>query len=136
MTSRRSNNVKRAEWNKRCREELSAHIYNKLGITIEATQVRLKTNANDPYAWERMEEKEHLFSKNLSDLSTGQLKELCSGINKSFAPTYKRPVVSSHQKPDQDASFLEVVEPELNFVAKIDELHRDNHRLACEIRNW
>ena len=21
-------------------------------------------------------------------------------------------------------------------MAKIDELHRDNHRLACEIRNW
>ena len=120
MTSRRSNNVKRAEWNKRCREELSAHICqsrlckdrnfadnrldNKLGITIEATQVRLKTNADDPYAWERMEEKEHLFSKNLSDLSTGQLKELCSGINKSFAATYKGPVVSSHQNPDQDAS--------------------------------
>ncbi|KAL2037320.1 hypothetical protein N7G274_010009 [Stereocaulon virgatum] len=83
-----------------------------------------------------MEEKEHLFSKNLSDLSTGQLKELCKGIHKSFAATYKRPVVSSHQKPDQDASFLEVVDPELSFVAKIDELHRDNHRLACEIRNW
>jgi len=31
--------------------------------------VRLKTNANDPYTWEKLDEKKHLFSKNLSDLS-------------------------------------------------------------------
>ena len=31
-----------------------------------------------------MDEKEHLFFKNLSDLSTKQLKELCEGVNKSF----------------------------------------------------
>ena len=100
MVSRRSNNVERTEWNKRCREQLSDHICkrdnvlwsngtnttqdNRLGISIEASQVRLKTNSNDPYAWETMDEKEHLFSKNLSDLSTRQLKELCEGVNKSF----------------------------------------------------
>ena len=31
-----------------------------------------------------MEEKEHLFSKNLNDLSTGQLKDLYDGIDKLF----------------------------------------------------
>ena len=31
-----------------------------------------------------MDEKKHLFSKNLSDLSTRQLKELCEGVGKSF----------------------------------------------------
>ena len=36
-----------------------------------------------------MKEKEHLFSKNLSDLSTGQLKELYDNINKSFVAAYK-----------------------------------------------
>ena len=51
--------------------------------------MRLKTNLDDPYTWEKMKEKEHLFSKNLSDLSTGQLKELCDGINKSFVAALK-----------------------------------------------
>ena len=71
---------------------------------IEAVQVRFKTNADDLYTWEQMEEKKHLFSKNFSDLSTKQLKELCNGINKSFTATYKNPVVSLHQKLDWDVS--------------------------------
>ena len=54
--------------------------------------MRLKTNTDDPYTWERMEEKEHLFSKNLSDLSTGQLKELCEGVNKSFRVIWRPPL--------------------------------------------
>lgn len=65
MTSRRPSNVKRTEWNKKCRERLSAHIcrscYNlksiiadtnqdkRLGIVVKESQVRLKTNADDPY---------------------------------------------------------------------------------------
>ena len=54
--------------------------------------------------WERMEEKEHLFSKNLSDLSTGQLKDLCAGIDKSFVAIHKAPVQSLHQTQDEEAS--------------------------------
>ena len=110
MASRRPNNVKRTEWNKKCREKLSAHICKshhllwsdatdtskdkKLGIVIEASQVRLKTNTNDPYTWEKMDEKEHLFSKNLSDLSIGQLKDLCDGVDRSFIAIWKAPLQS------------------------------------------
>lgn len=107
MASRRPNNVKRTEWNKKCREKLSAYIYKsrhllysavtdtskdrRLGIVIEASQVRLKTNADDPYIWEKLDEKEHLFSKNLSDLSIGQLKDLCDGVDKSLIAIWKAP---------------------------------------------
>jgi hypothetical protein len=31
-----------------------------------------------------MKEKEHLFFKNLSDLSSEQLKEMCEDVDKSF----------------------------------------------------
>ena len=62
---------------------------NRLGILIEPSQVWLKTNPDDPYAWEKIEGKEHLFSKNMSDLSTGALKELCKGIGKSFTVVWK-----------------------------------------------
>lgn len=44
-------------------------------MVIESSQVRLKTNADYPYTWEKLDEKEHLFSKTLSDLSSGQLKD-------------------------------------------------------------
>ncbi len=56
---------------------------------IEASQIRLKTNANDPYTWEKMDEKVNLFSKNLSDLSIGQLKDLCDGVDKSIRAIWK-----------------------------------------------
>lgn len=62
---------------------------------IEASQVRLKTNANDPYTWEKMDEKEHLFLKNLSDLSIGQLKDLCDGVDRSFIAIWKTPLQSN-----------------------------------------
>lgn len=59
---------------------------------IEASQVRLKSNPDDPYTWERLEEKEHLVSKKLSDLSAGQLKELCDGVNNPFRAIWKVPL--------------------------------------------
>lgn len=130
MTSRRSNNVKRTEWNRKCRETLSAHICkshdssdqafadrssdSRLGIAIEASQVRLKTNADDPYTWERMEEKEHLFSKNLSDLSSGQLKDLCDGVDKSFVAIHKVPVHSLPQTQNGEASVCTTHPPLCN----------------------
>jgi len=61
---------------------------------IEASQVRLKTNANDPYTWEKMDEKVNLFSKNLSDLSIGQLKDLCDDVDKSVRAIWKAPFQS------------------------------------------
>ena len=61
---------------------------------IGASQVRLKPNANDPYTWENMDEKEHLFLKNLSDLSIGQLKDLCGGVDRSFIAIWKTPLQS------------------------------------------
>lgn len=41
-----------------------------------------------------MEEKEYLFSKNLSDLLSSQLKDLYNDIDKSFIAIYKAPVYS------------------------------------------
>jgi hypothetical protein len=57
----------------------------RLGILVEPSQVRLKPNLDDPYTWERMKEKEHLFLKNISDHSNKSLMELYEGIGISFA---------------------------------------------------
>lgn len=67
---------------------------------IATSQVRLKTNADDPYTWEKLDEKEHLFSRNISDLSIGQLKDLCDGVDKWFIAICKAPFQS--ELPVQD----------------------------------
>lgn len=66
--------------------------------------MRLKTNADDPYTWEKMDEKEHLFSKDLSDLSTGQLKDLCDGVDRSFIAISKAPFQSELPAQNREES--------------------------------
>ena len=56
----------------------------KLGITVEPAEVRLITSANDPYTWQILAGKEHLFTKNLSKHSIGAYRELCRGVGVSF----------------------------------------------------
>jgi hypothetical protein len=51
---------------------------------IDPSQVRLKTSPDDVYVWERLSEKEHLFSKNISDHSIGALKELYQEVGLSI----------------------------------------------------
>ena len=46
--------------------------------------MRLKPSPDDAYVWERLTNKEHLFSKNISDHSVGTLKELYSEIGVSI----------------------------------------------------
>ena len=69
--------------------------------------VRLKTNANDPYAWEKMDEKKHLFLKNLSDLSIGQLKDLCDGVDRSFIAIWKAPLQSKPPAQNGRVTFFQ-----------------------------
>ncbi|KAI9758898.1 MAG: hypothetical protein M1840_003738 [Geoglossum simile] len=132
MAHYQASNLKRMEWNKICREQLSAHIYNRLGILIEPAQVRLKINTDDPYIWEKIEGKEHLFSRNMSDLSTGALKELYEGIGKSFAAVWKPPTRTSQAQENCLHSF----NPEVSFTVKINELEECITRLTHELGVW
>ncbi|KUL81437.1 hypothetical protein ZTR_09541 [Talaromyces verruculosus] len=85
MTGRRAYNEKRSDLNKKCREKLSGQLYNRLGLKIEPSQVRLKTeNTDDPYVWERTEDLEHIFQKNFSDLSTGSLMRLYEALDENL----------------------------------------------------
>lgn len=38
----------------------------KLGISIKPAEVRLITRSDDPYTWQVLQEKQHLFTKHLS----------------------------------------------------------------------
>ncbi|KAH8800815.1 hypothetical protein F5884DRAFT_862741 [Xylogone sp. PMI_703] len=84
MTAQRQSNLNRAQWNQKCRVKLSEHIKHQLGIVIEPSQVRLRPSSDDVYTWERLGEKERLFSKNISDHSVAALKELYREVGSSF----------------------------------------------------
>jgi len=47
-------------------------------------EVRLITSTDDPYTWQMLPEKEHLFKKHLSKHSIGAYRELCRGVGTSF----------------------------------------------------
>ncbi len=49
-----------------------------------------------------MEEKAQLFSKNLSDLSTDQLKNLCDDVDKSFVVIWKTLLQSELQQNEEE----------------------------------
>ena len=70
-------------------EPADSALDSKLGILIDPSQVRLRTTPNDPYFWERLREKEHLFEKNISDHSIAALKEVCEGVGESFVAIKK-----------------------------------------------
>ncbi|KAI9776698.1 MAG: hypothetical protein M1839_009425 [Geoglossum umbratile] len=103
-----------------------------LGILIEPSQVRLKTNYDDPYIWEIMEGKEQLFSRNMSDLSIGALKELCEGIDKTFAAIWK----PSTRVSQTQENCLHSFKPEVSFTVKINELEECIARLTHELSIW
>ncbi|KAH7228906.1 hypothetical protein BKA60DRAFT_532811 [Fusarium oxysporum] len=77
-------NVERSQWRTKCRQRLAEHINNSLSLDIAPADVRLKPSEEDPYRWQRSEDKEYLFEKHLSKLSVGPLMELCRGIGIHF----------------------------------------------------
>ncbi len=106
MANRPSKNQKRTQWNRKCREKLAANIRkthqhlvdasdnvsldSRLGITVKPSQVRLKTNDDDPYTWEKTEAISYLFTKNLSEFSIKSLQKLCECIDDNcVAATWK-----------------------------------------------
>ena len=65
----------------------------RLRIEIEASQVRLKTDADDPYTWERMEGKEHLFPNTEERRGPVQvLPKSCSLANPRYLTRPKHPI--------------------------------------------
>ncbi|RMJ04855.1 hypothetical protein CDV36_014474 [Fusarium kuroshium] len=95
MSSTRQSNVDRGKHRQRCREVLSEHICDKLGITVKPPEVRLKPRASDPYAWEFLSEKKevlrHIFAKKLSDHSINTYKLLCDEVGVTFEAVFKAP---------------------------------------------
>lgn len=76
----------------------------KLGFSIKPEDIRLITHADDPYTWEALPEKQHLFKKQLSKHSVGAYRALCREVGVSFeaVPT-TRPNPDASSKPDKES---------------------------------
>ncbi|CAL8584903.1 hypothetical protein XPA_010486 [Xanthoria parietina] len=135
MTAVRSNNGTRAHSRVICRQQLSDHIAAKLGISVRPEDVRLITSPDDPYTWQVLPEKRHLFTKHLSKHSTGAYRELSRGVGISFeavllakAPPCKVTERYRHQC-DEGNSTLDV-----SFTEVIARLEVDKENLEAELR--
>ncbi|KAF8856264.1 hypothetical protein BDZ45DRAFT_804288 [Acephala macrosclerotiorum] len=122
MASPRPSNVDRAKWRTKCREILSQHIQNQLGISIDPSEVRLITNEEDPYSWKYLPTRAHLFQKSLSKHSIGAYMELCREVDISFEA-----VAGKH------TLFAKTKE---NFTTRIAELEAENSTLKSEGNRW
>ena len=95
----------------------------KLGILIELADVRLITSANDPYTWQILAEKEHLFKRNLSKHSIGAYRELCRGVGVSFeailAPASSNAVERKASEERRGARVCVLFNPGFLFLFKL-----------------
>ena len=127
----------------------------RLGITVEPSQVRLKTNDDDPYTWEKTEAISHLFIKNLSEFSIKALQKLCECIDDNCVAATWKPSIKASQTgligniqvdicvvdafyPGYQADLIyekqgHFVKLDVSFTAKINELKKAEESLAREL---
>jgi hypothetical protein len=97
-----SPNEKRSSWRLICRQRLADHIgmcppfyvcyhlinemaAETLGVRVSASDIRLKTEEDTPYAWHIDDPTlQPLFEKQLSKHSTGVYMHLCAELGRSF----------------------------------------------------
>ncbi|KAI4167267.1 MAG: hypothetical protein LQ343_007364 [Gyalolechia ehrenbergii] len=133
MAAMRSNNRTRAHYRVICRQQLSDHIAAKLGVSVRPEDVRLITSPDDPYTWQILPEKRHLFTKHLSKHSTGAYRELSRGVGISFEAVTPAKAASSEvpqQYRDEGNSTSEV-----SFTEVIARLEIDKGNLEAELRS-
>lgn len=120
----RPGNVDRAAYRTKCRKKLSEYLcessrmtcdrgtltirpVSKLGLSVEPGDVRLITTADDPYRWQPLPEKEHLFKKQLSKHSVGAYRTLCREVGVSFeAVRTERSDIDARNELDEASANL------------------------------
>ncbi|PYH99483.1 hypothetical protein BO71DRAFT_405399 [Aspergillus ellipticus CBS 707.79] len=114
-------NAKRAFWRSKCRERLSQHIYDTLGLAIKALDIRLKPiESGRPYSWQIDNPKLlPLFEKHLSKHSVGAYIQLCKSLKHDFR------AVRMEIIQDNDAS----VTPQKRIEELVIELKETQNRL-------
>ncbi|KAL7940600.1 hypothetical protein V8C42DRAFT_356148 [Trichoderma barbatum] len=130
MTIARQSNLERRRARDQCREKLSQHIHQKLGIEVCPSDVRLNPKRRDPYSWRVLYGKEdffsQIFSKNLSDHSIGTYRLLIEEVGKTFEAVNTE-ILSSL------SSLTPLSPPEGSFTTLIDHLKLSNEDLSIQL---
>ncbi|MCJ1448858.1 MAG: hypothetical protein MMC23_009377 [Stictis urceolatum] len=127
-------NVNRTEYRVKCRQKLSDHIFNQIGVSIDPTEVRLITRDSDPYAWKVFPEKQHLSKKHLSKHSVGAYRQLCREVGKSFeAVQPSRSIVRDGEQSADGHEDTGKMTPNVSFSAVIEDLQAETRALMLRL---
>ncbi|KAK5790584.1 hypothetical protein VI817_007899 [Penicillium citrinum] len=128
-----TSNQRRARARQQCREALTAHIYERLGVTVAPQDVRLQPSTDSDYAWSVMPGKEYLLDTNLGNGSVGLYQEIQQHLGSMIE------AVAPRQRDTRRADTTSSVEshtPEpasASFTDKIKQLEDENFSLAFEL---
>ncbi|QBZ66673.1 hypothetical protein PoMZ_13656 [Pyricularia oryzae] len=103
----------------------------RLGVSVQPSDVRLNPGKNDPYRWKFIPGEEEtlkpIFAKNLSDHSTGIYQLLCYGVGKRFEAV----PAENATPPFQSATTL--LPTGTSFTDTIENLSEENGKLCKEV---
>ncbi|KAJ6033789.1 uncharacterized protein N7446_007918 [Penicillium canescens] len=130
-------NETRAAMRQQCREALSAHIHNRLGLDIAPSQVRLQPPVEDGYAWSVTESKKSLLQSSLSNGSVGLFRAISEELGRSLEAVTPQTLQDSDLERDDDPGEEEDLrvheEEDGSFTAKIRQLEGTNRELGVEL---
>jgi len=106
---------------------------NRLGISVESSQVRLIINDDDSYTCAALPGKNHLFSKHMSEHSIKAYKKLCEGIEIIFEAL---PVTAEQNSADclqgkALSIYTRNTEAQVSFSAKTAEVQEESKSLCA-----
>ncbi|KAH8430117.1 uncharacterized protein LDX57_007795 [Aspergillus melleus] len=130
-----SSNKKRALRRQWCREALSRHIHNRLGLRIDPNEVRLQPAPQDGYVWSVTDSKAHLLETPLSNGTVGLYEEICRALGHSLEAV--RPAVLQADHDDLELNENTENEPtptpeDDSFTATIQRLEQENQHFDDE----
>ncbi|KAJ5775808.1 uncharacterized protein N7511_000819 [Penicillium nucicola] len=133
-----TSNEKRAFLRQQCREALAAHIYDRLGLVVAPSQVRLQPSAGDGYAWSVTESKKSLLQSNLGSGNVGMYRSICEELGRSLeAVTPQTLQIAQLERdgiPREESGPVRGEEEDSgSFTAKIRELDCANLKMKNEL---
>ncbi|CAI7615153.1 unnamed protein product [Penicillium pancosmium] len=132
----KTSNEKRGQLKQQCREAMSAHIYDRLGVVVEPIKVRLQPSVEDGYAWSVTASHAYLLKTHLSHGGVGFFQTICKELGRSLEAvtpeTLQNGLSQAQESPENDSSGAASKE-EGSFTAKIRELEATNRDLRGEL---
>ncbi|KAJ5837647.1 uncharacterized protein N7525_002835 [Penicillium rubens] len=133
-----TSNERRAFFRQQCREALVAHIYDRLGLVVAPSDVRLQPSVGDKYAWSVTESKKSLLQTNLSSGSVGLYRSICEELGRSLEAVTPQTLQFArlerdHLPKEESGPARSDEEGNGSFTAKIRELEYANHEIKNEL---